>query len=125
MMSIGMFNLVRRVEFRSRFINYIASLSLLTYIIHENLLLRTYFRPQLWVFTYKHFGYSHVLCWVFIWVILIFLFAVLASILYRVFLGRGVSAVSSRLFAALRRPCLVIEDRVFGSTDQAQLKPQE
>lgn len=115
LLSIGMFNLARRKTFHNRFINYISSLSLLMYIIHENLLLRTYFRPRLWIYTYKHFGYSHVLGWVFVWATLIFLFAVLAAMVYRLILGKGVSAISSRLYNALRRRCLAVEDRMFGN----------
>lgn len=65
-MSIAMFNIARNIHFKNRFINYISKLSLLIYIIHENIILRTYFRPAMWNYVYKRFGYSDVIQWVFI-----------------------------------------------------------
>lgn len=54
-MSIAMFNIARNIHFKNRFINYISKLSLLIYIIHENIILRTYFRPAMWNYVYKRF----------------------------------------------------------------------
>jgi hypothetical protein len=48
------------MKFKSRFINYISSLSLLVYIIHENIILRNYYRPFFINWLYETFGYSQV-----------------------------------------------------------------
>lgn len=52
--SIAMFNIMRNFKFKNLMINYISSLSLLIYIIHENLILRTYFRPALFQYVYHN-----------------------------------------------------------------------
>ena len=75
-------------SFKNRFINYISKLSLLIYIIHENIILRTYFRPAMWNYVYKRFGYSDVIQWVFIISFIIFIFGILCSILYVLTLQR-------------------------------------
>lgn len=48
--AIGFFNIFRAKCFINRKINYISSLSLLIYIIHENLIIRTYLRPTIWIY---------------------------------------------------------------------------
>lgn len=45
--AFSLFNLVRNVHFKNKTINYISSMSMLIYVIHENDLLRTYYRPAL------------------------------------------------------------------------------
>lgn len=45
-MSIAMFNIARNIHFKNRFINYISKLSLLIYIIHENIILEHILDPQ-------------------------------------------------------------------------------
>ena len=48
MIAIALFNIMRRLTFKSKVINYISSLSLLIYIIHENINLRNFLRPSIW-----------------------------------------------------------------------------
>jgi hypothetical protein len=57
---IALFNLFRQMKFKSRFINYTSSLSLLVYIIHDNIILRRYYRPFFINWLYETFGYSQV-----------------------------------------------------------------
>lgn len=80
--AFSLFNLVRNVHFTNKAINYISSLSLLIYIIHENELLRTYYRPALWHTIYNQFGYDHLIFWVIIMSIGVFAFGVVMSIIY-------------------------------------------
>ena len=101
-MSIAMFNIARNIHFKNRFINYISKLSLLIYIIHENIILRTYFRPAMWNYVYKRFGYSDVIQWVFIISFIIFIFGILCSILYVLTLQRFVNKVSGKLYEVVR-----------------------
>lgn len=108
-MSIAMFNIARNIHFKNRFINYISKLSLLIYIIHENIILRTYFRPAMWNYVYKRFGYSDVIQWVFIISFIIFIFGILCSILYILTLQRFVNKVSGKLYEVVRIKYLLFE----------------
>lgn len=65
-------------------------MSFLVYIIHENNLLAYYYRPLLWNYVYNKFGYNWVVGWVFLLAILIFLFSLLASTIYKNTLQRFV-----------------------------------
>ena len=108
-MSIAMFNIARNIHFKNRFINYISKLSLVIYIIHENIILRTYFRPAMWNYVYKRFGYSDVIQWVFIISFIIFIFGILCSILYVLTLQRFVNKVSGKLYEVVRIKYLLFE----------------
>ena len=45
-MLLFLFNIFKSFQFKNKFINYLASCSLFVYVIHENILLRSYIRPQ-------------------------------------------------------------------------------
>ena len=45
--AFSIFNIAREKSFKNRLINCISSLSMLVYIIHENIILRSIFRPAL------------------------------------------------------------------------------
>ena len=80
--AFSLFNLVRNVHFKNKTINYISSMSMLIYIIHENELLRTYYRPALWHAIYNQFGYDHLIFWVFVMSLGVFAFGVVMSMIY-------------------------------------------
>lgn len=63
--AIAAFNIMRQLRFKNAIVNGISAYSLLIYIIHENLLVRTYFKPYIWHYIYNKFGYEHVIAWVF------------------------------------------------------------
>jgi len=45
LLALSLFNIVRNVVFRSTIINYLSSLTILIYVIHENIIVRNYLRP--------------------------------------------------------------------------------
>lgn len=107
--SIAMFNIARNVHFTNKFINYISSLSLLIYIIHENVILLKYFRPAMWNYVYHTFGYAHVIEWVFVLSIVVFVFGILAAVLYTAILKRPIFYLCDRMYCQLRRKYLSFE----------------
>ena len=111
-MSIAMFNIARNVHFKNRFINYISSLSLLIYVIHENLIIRTYFRPAMWNYVYTNYGYNNLIGWVFILVVITFLFGIIAAALYSVTIQKFVKKISNRLYESLKKKYLSMENRI-------------
>lgn len=59
MMTFALFNLCRRLKFKSVPVNYISGLSLLIYIIHDSLIVRTYLRPYLINLVFERSGYGN------------------------------------------------------------------
>ncbi len=103
LISLGSFNLVRKIKFKSKFVNYISSLSLLTYIIHENLLLRSYIRPLVWNYIYTSYGYHLVLLWVLIFTVILFISSILVSALYNISLQKLIHKLSDKIFTLLSK----------------------
>ena len=82
-MVLGLFNLIRQIDFENKVINYISKLSLFIYIIHENFLLKSIYRPKLWQYIYIHMeGQNHILACVGILTVIVFLFGLICSIVY-------------------------------------------
>lgn len=121
-MSIGMFNLARHVHFTNRFVNYISSLSLLIYIIHENIILRTYFRPAMWNYVYIKYGYSNMFAWIFIFVILIFLSSIIIAVIYSATIQKLVKKISNQLYTLLRKKYLSLEKQIVGNVGHCEEK---
>lgn len=96
--ALALFLLFRRTDFRSGFVNNAASLSMLIYLIHENRLFATYFRPLLWDWLFQTRGYSNLVLWAVIFAVAVFLLSALAALLYRLLLKRLVQRISDLLY---------------------------
>lgn len=90
MMVLGLLNYLKNVKFSNNLISKVSQFSLLVYIIHENELLRTYYRPRAWQYVYDSFGYGHVLLWVFAIALAIYLSSVFCSFIYKNTLQKAV-----------------------------------
>ncbi|MBR6005257.1 MAG: acyltransferase family protein [Clostridia bacterium] len=100
-MAAALFNIVRNVHFTSRAVNYVSGLSLLIYIIHENILVRTYLRPYVWHLLYNQYGYTHLAALVFVYTVALFSACALLATVYRLTLERIVIIISGKLTAGL------------------------
>lgn len=100
--AIALMNIARHGHFKNKTINSISKLSLLIYIIHENILLRSYYRPYMWRYIYENFGYEHVVLWVFAMAIIIFAAATIVSFLYEKTLQRLVKAASEKIYVFIK-----------------------
>lgn len=107
--ALAMFNLMRKISYKNRIINYVASFSLLIYIVHENIVLRTYFRPALWDYVYQNYGYDQVLLWALIMSILIFMISLVISMLYDATIRGLIRKFSELLYTFVRLMCLNLE----------------
>lgn len=110
--AFALFNLFRRLHFKSRVVNGLASLSLLIYIIHENTILGTKVRPLLWDAVYRHFGYAHLVLWALILAVVVFLASTLLALVYRLVLQKPVERVSGFLYEKLRALYLRLEEKL-------------
>ena len=97
----GVFNLFRIHPFVSRPVNYLSKLTLYIYVIHENLLLRTYYRPMMWQRVYECYGHQHVLGWAVALSLITFVFSAVCGIVYHESIHklteRAVDSASQRL----------------------------
>ena len=100
-MVIGLFNIARNISFKNKVINYVSSLSLFIYIIHENLLLRTYYRPLMWEFVYENVGYNQIVLCVLIITSVVFLFGLLSSCVYTRLVQKTIYSICDRLYLKL------------------------
>ncbi len=108
-MSIALFNIARNMRFRSRTVNYVSSLSLLIYVIHENYFLRSYLRPGIWIYIYNSGGYNHVPGWLFIVSAVVFIASILLSAVYSAVFGRLIRKVVDRIYSIAGKVYLKIE----------------
>lgn len=87
-MAISSFALFSKLKFKSRFINYLSSLSLLVYVIHENKLFRDIAKPMIFEFIYEKFSYEYIVLWCILLVVITFIVASVAAAVYKESVGR-------------------------------------
>ena len=112
MTAIALLNLTKESKWKNKWINHISHLSLFIYIIHENILLRTYFRPFLINYIYENFGYRYILCSVFLLSMIIFFSSVVAGFFYEKTIQKIVLSVSEKLYLYWRRIYIKLEESI-------------
>lgn len=112
MIAIALFNFARNAHFRSKLINHISGLSYLIYIIHENLLLRAYYRPLMWQYIYETYGYRDLLFWILVLTIVIFVFAFCCALLYEQTVQRLVARFCDYAYPRIAQIWYQIENRL-------------
>lgn len=103
LLAFGIFNLIRKIEFNNRFITYISSLSLFVYVIHENILFRTYTRPLIWNWMHTTYGYDHILLLILLFSLLLFVASIIVAIIYKESIHRLVSLLGKKLYQLLSK----------------------
>lgn len=86
--AISSFALFSKLKFQSKFINYLSSLSLLVYIIHENKLFRSLAKPRIFEWIYNKFSYNYLVLWCILLVAITFVVASSLAALYKESVGR-------------------------------------
>lgn len=86
MIALALFNLVRKDNSVRPVINTLARNSFLIYIIHENLLVRTYIRPWIWMKICNGFGHSQIVLWCILYSVVLFIVSALLSLIYSMLL---------------------------------------
>lgn len=92
---------IRKKGWSSRIVNYLSSLSLFVYVIHENQMVRVFLRPLYFVYIKQHFGFDLILIWLLLFAVGLFALSVVLSIGYKELLepwvGRACGFVWSKL----------------------------
>ena len=97
LIAIAAFGLARNNHFKNKRVNHIAKCAMLIYIIHENILLRTYARPYLWHCVFNRYGYAHLFLWVFLYAAVWLLAALALSLLYEKSIQKITARVSEKM----------------------------
>ena len=106
--SICLFNIFKNLKFHNIMINFISSTSLLIYILHENYFIRTYLRPNIWIYIYKNYGYSNVVLIDLLISFFIFLISLIISILYKEYLQKKIDRIFDSLYNYFINKCRYI-----------------
>jgi hypothetical protein len=100
--AFGAFNLFRSFHFHNLFINRLSSLSLLIYLIHENFLVRDYWRPYLYVLIHDQFHNQHVAWYLFLAALVTFLVSAVLARFYQKSFQKFVYRLADHIAGAVR-----------------------
>ncbi len=98
MIALGSLIVSLKLDFRSKFINYISSLSMLVYLFHENYLFRTYTRPIIWKYLYNTYTFNHIVLLDLAYALMLFVVAIVISAIYKETIQRLINKISNKLF---------------------------
>lgn len=101
--AIALFNLFRNIEFKNRFINYISSFSMLIYMLHENIIIRSYYRPYAICYIRENFGLDHVILYMLIFAAVLFLISAIISIVYDISLRKIILKISDLIYISVQK----------------------
>ena len=110
--ALCLFNILRTWSFHNRAINRFASLSMLIYLFHENIMVRTYFRPMYYQHIYVTYGYDHLLLWVCLFTCILFFFFFLVAFLWQKTAEQLLCLVVNHIYSHLRKRFLSAENRI-------------
>lgn len=90
MIAFSIFNLARKQSFNNKVINYLSGMSMLVYIIHENIILRTFLRPYFlnWIMKKSRLLSGNLILLVFVSSVCIYLISLLLSSIYKNIFGK-------------------------------------
>lgn len=97
-MTISLVNIAKEVKWKNTAVNYISSLTLFIYVIHENWFVRSYLRPYMWQQIYDYFGYDHILIWIVAMTLGIFIVSTLLAALYKSTIHKLVLKYSDKIY---------------------------
>jgi hypothetical protein len=102
--AISLFNItISKEKYYSDIINYLSSLSLLIYMIHDNYLIREYLRSSYFTFIYNTFGYQNLILYCIFLAIVTIIFSILSSIIYKNILQKIVHNISDKVYSILKK----------------------
>lgn len=97
MAAIAMVNLAGRSSAKSKIINAVSARSLLIYVIHENVILRRYIRPQIADWVFHNIGYDRVAVWILLLAVVLFLLSLLCAFVWEMFFEKSIYKISDKV----------------------------
>lgn len=111
---ISLFNIFKMKQFNNKYINYIASLSLYFYLIHENFIFRTYVRPLFYKIVFQ---YGHILFWVLVEAVVLCIGGVVFSIIYKETIQKATRRISTKISDFLDKIYLKLEKHLISEEE--------
>ena len=100
--AISLFNIFNSKKFINDKINYISSLSLLIYIIHENIIIRTYLRPTIWIYIHERIGYKYIILLDLLYSIIVFIISMIIAWIYKRFIQNLIYKMVIKIYEKLK-----------------------
>lgn len=97
-MAVSLLNLSLTRAFTSRFVNEVSSVTLLVYLIHENVLLKSTVLNDIWKYIFEIYTYRYILVWVLIEVFVAVVVSWLLAFMYKHTLQRVVKKLCVFLY---------------------------
>ena len=102
LIALSLFNIFRNKTSYKKIVNDVSKQTLFIYIIHENILFRTYIRPYIFVQIYEIFGYKYIIAWIMIISIILFVLSCIISLVYSSSIKRITKKISDVLDKKIR-----------------------
>lgn len=96
LIAFSLFNIFKKMSITCRWVNYVSSLSLTVYLFHENILVRSFSRIEIWRWILDSFGYDRIVAETVIYSITLFISAVCVSIVWNVSAGSAINLFIER-----------------------------
>nr|WP_297767853.1 acyltransferase family protein [uncultured Butyrivibrio sp.] len=112
MIAIAAINLAKKIEMNNKVINYLSGLSLVVYVLHENIILRSMLRPRLWRYIYSIYGYKHIISWSIVISFVVLLISIFVAIVYDKTIRNLVQLIESKIYEILKKAYLHMESFV-------------
>lgn len=103
LIALSALNLFKEHNYQNKFINYISQLSLLIYLISENLMFKKVGFKMLYEMIYYSFTYNHICIYILIVAIMTFVVTALLAAIYKETLGRLLKVVGDKVFKYLEK----------------------
>ena len=96
--AFSLFCLFRGIRFKNPVVNYLSGLSLLVYLLHENVLVRKYLLPDCWSLIFGLYGHKFDILWSIILAVGFFVISILVGGGYKKFLQPYVYRLIDTIF---------------------------
>ena len=108
--AINIFYMFKNVSFSNSFVNKLAGMTLLIYVIHENILFRENIKPVFWEYIYNTYGYDSLFLYVILVAIVLFGGSIVIAFIYECTIKKIVTRVWRWLDATL----IKVENMIYG-----------
>lgn len=95
--AVSLINLANMKHYVNRGVNHVASLSMLIYIIHRNVLFATYIQPRYYEWVINSFGIEYMIPFIFLLAAILFAASFALGTLYKFTLARAVNRLSEMI----------------------------